>query len=413
LAGAGNQAPAGLNRRQRTATLTGLVIVCLGSVLAGLFAVDRLAPQLRPTALRGTPQGQPRAESTPGRGPSAAVPPSPYPGGDHDRLDSLPPAPGQVDVARLAGQLVMAGMDGTQPDAELLRQAREGELDGVLLFSSNVSPALPGAMKALQQAAAQGGRPALLISTDQEGGTVKRLPGPPKSPQLMGSEADAEAQGAATATLLSGNHVNVDLAPIADVVSPGGFEASQGRGFTGGSERVGGLATAFARGLQRGGVAATAKHFPGIGSLAVSTDTAVGRLQPSPSELEDQLKPFRRLVDDRVAMVMLANAVCAAWDGERPAVFSPRVVEKLRQELGFGGVVITDDLGAPSLAGDAGTKAVQAVEAGADIVLFSSNADGKAAYRALVAAAQSGRLAPARLLESYRRVVALKATLVR
>jgi beta-N-acetylhexosaminidase len=342
-----------------------------------------------------------------------AVPPSPFPGGGHDRLDSLPPAPGQVDVARLVGQLVMAGMDGTQPNAELLRQAREGELGGVLLFSSNVSPALPGAMQALQQAAAQGGRPALLIATDQEGGTVKRLPGPPKSPQLMGSEADAAAEGAATATLLSKNHVNVDLAPIADVVSPGSFEANQGRGFNGGSERVGGLATAFAGGLQRGGVAATAKHFPGIGSLAVSTDTTVGRLQPSPGQLEDQLKPFRRLVNGRVAMVMLANAVCATWDAERPAVFSPRVVERLRQDLGFGGVVITDDLGAPSLAGDPGAKAVLAVEAGADVVLFSSNGDGQAAYRALLAAAQSGRLAPARLLESYRRVVALKGTLVR
>jgi beta-N-acetylhexosaminidase len=89
------------------------------------------------------------------------------------------------------------------------------------------------------------------------------------------------------------------------------------------------------------------------------------------------------------------------------------VVERLRQDLGFGGVVITDDLGAPSLAGDPGAKAVLAVEAGADVVLFSSNGDGQAAYRALLAAAQSGRLAPARLLESYRRVVALKGTLVR
>jgi beta-N-acetylhexosaminidase len=394
--------------------LTGLVIVCLGSVLAGVFAVDRLAPQLRPTLVRGPSEQTPRTEPTPAPGsPAPARPPVPYLGADADRLDSLPPPAGQVDVERVVGQLVMAGMDGTSADAAVLRQARDGELGGVLLFSSNVSAALPGAMQGLQQAAAQGGRPPLLIATDQEGGTVKRIPGPPKSPQLMASEAEAEAQGAATATLLSTNHVNVDLAPIADVVSPGGFEANQGRGFTGDPDRVGKLAGGFARGLQRGGVAATAKHFPGIGSLTLNTDNAVGRVEASPSELDAQLKPFRRLVDGRVDMVMLANAVCQAWDADHPAVFSSHVVERLRHDLGFDGVVITDDLGAPSLAGDPGTKAVQAVEAGADIVLFSSNRDGQAAYRALLAAALSGRLAPTRLLESYRRLVALKARLVR
>jgi beta-glucosidase-like glycosyl hydrolase len=128
--------------------------------------------------------------------------------------------------------------------------------------------------------------------------------------------------------------------------------------------------------------------------------------------MQDQLVPFHRLVDHGVDLVMLANAVCPVWDAARPAVFSRNVAEGLlRQQLGFGGVVITDDLEAQSLQGDLGERAVLAVEAGADLVLFGSAAGGRAAYRALLAAAQSGRLGGQRLLDSYRRLRTLRATL--
>jgi beta-N-acetylhexosaminidase len=347
----------------------------------------------------GSPSATARPEATV---PAASFPPAAEP---------APPPPGRITLAFLAGQLVMAGMDGTRPDAELLRQARAGEIGGVLLFGSNVSPALPVAMATLQQAAREGDGSPLLIATDQEGGSVKRLPGPPASPRLIDSEAAAEREGAATAELLAGNHLNVDLAPVADVVSAAGFEAGQGRGFSGSPDRVGALASAFAGGLQRGKVAATAKHFPGIGSLALDTDQTLGQLQLSEAALRDQLVPFRRLIQGGVDLVMLANAVCTAVDPAHPAVFSKPVVDLLRNQLGFHGVVITDDLGAASLRGDPGERAVEAVEAGADIVLFGSAAGGRAAYRALLAAAESGRLSDSRLLESYRRLQALKAGL--
>jgi beta-N-acetylhexosaminidase len=326
-------------------------------------------------------------------------------------VPATPAPPGQVSLSFLAGQVVMAGMDGTQPDAELLREARGGEIGGVLLFGSNLSPALPAAMATLQQAARQGAGSPLLIATDQEGGTVKRLPGPPESPQLMDSEATAQRQGADTASLLTASHVNVDLAPVADVVSPGGFEAGQGRGFAGSPDRVGALASAFTAGLQRGHVAATAKHFPGIGSLTLDTDHTLGQLQLSQTALQDQLVPFRKLVDSGVDLVMLANAVCPILDATHPAVFSRAVVGLLRQQLGFRGVVITDDLGVSSLPGDLGERAVEAVEAGADIVLFGSAAGGRAAYRALLAAVESGRLSGSRLEDSYRRIQALRTGL--
>jgi beta-N-acetylhexosaminidase len=327
---------------------------------------------------------------------------------------SAPPREDRDDrltLSQLVGQMVISGIDGGTPDAGTLRAVREGELGGILLFSRNVSGALPAQVQLLQENAAAGGNPPLFVATDQEGGTVKRLPGPPKSPRLMASEEEARSEGQATAALLVSNHINVNFAPVADVTAGQGFEAAQGRGFPGDSHRVAALADAFAQGLQSGGVAATAKHFPGVGSLSVDTDTALGRVGASAAELEEQVVPFRQLSQAGVDMVMLANAVYAGWDAEKPAVFSSKVIGQLRQRVGFQGVVITDDLNAASLSGDVGTRAVEAVAAGADIALYGSPAAGLAAYAALLAAAQSGRLSRSRLLESHDRLIALKAKL--
>ncbi len=327
---------------------------------------------------------------------------------------SAPPREDRDDrltLSQLVGQMVISGIDGGTPDAGTLRAVREGELGGILLFSRNVSGALPAQVQLLQENAAAGGNPPLFVATDQEGGTVKRLPGPPKSPRLMASEEEARSEGQATAALLVSNHINVNFAPVADVTAGQGFEAAQGRGFPGDSHRVAALADAFAQGLQSGGVAATAKHFPGVGSLSVDTDTALGRVGASAAELEEQVVPFRQLSQGGVDMVMLANAVYAGWDAEKPAVFSSKVIGQLRQRVGFQGVVITDDLNAASLSGDVGTRAVEAVAAGADIALYGSPAAGLAAYAALLAAAQSGRLSRSRLLESHDRLIALKAKL--
>src|ERR1700730_9576817 len=293
---------------------------------------------------------------------------------------SAPPREDRDDrltLSQLVGQMVISGIDGGTPDAGALRAVREGELGGILLFSRNVSGALPAHVQLLQESAAAGGNPPLFVATDQEGGTVKRLPGPPKSPRLMASEAEARSEGQATAALLVSNHINVNFAPVADVTAAQGFEAVQGRGFAGDSHRVAALADAFAQGLQSGGVAATAKHFPGVGSLSVDTDTALGRVGASEAQLEEQVVPLRQL----------------------------------RHRFGFQGVVITDDLNAASLSGDVGSRAVEAVGAGADIALYGSPTAALAVYAALLAAARSGRLSRSRLLESHDRLIALKAKL--
>jgi beta-N-acetylhexosaminidase len=132
-------------------------------------------------------------------------------------------------------------------------------------------------------------------------------------------------------------------------------------------------------------------------------------------QLDQDLAPFRQLVDGGVALVMLANALYPALDADAPAVFSPRIVQGLlRGQLGFRGVVITDDLAAtPELPGDAGGRAVAAVGAGADVVLYGPPAAGPVAYQALVWAAGVGALPRARLEDAYRHVLELKGWLPR
>lgn len=341
----------------------------------------------------------------------AACGPTPRP-----QASTAAPGPGPASPDRLAGQLVMTGMTGTQPDADLLRRVREGQVGGIVLYARNVSAGLPGALETLQQAALAGGNPPLLISVDQEGGPVRRLPGPPASPRAFANAQDAMRQGQATGALLKAFHVNLDLAPIADVSrSPAGFEVAQGRGFAGDPEQVAALADAFVQGVQDDGVAATVKHFPGIGSLTRDTDAHLGQVGLSRAELSRDLLPFRQAVDDGVDVVLVANAVYSALDPTAPATFSAAIIQRLlRGQLGFRGVVMTDALDKPpDLGGDAGSRAVTAVRSGADMVIYAPPADGPAAFTALLAAARAGSLPASRLREAHDHVVALKRRVVR
>jgi beta-N-acetylhexosaminidase len=334
-------------------------------------------------------------------------------------LIASPGTVGGVSLARMVGQMVMAGMDGTSPSPQLLGEVRRGEIGGIILYSGNVSPRLPAALRLLQHTAALGHNPPLLISVDQEGGPIRRFPVAPPTvgPREMVSAGQAFQQGLATGRFLSARGVNVDLAPVSDVTtSSASFEVRQDRGFSGDPGRVASLAGAFTRGLQSAGPAATAKHFPGVGPLRRDTDVALQTISSAAADIRrNALRPFRVAMRDGVKLVMVASAIYPALDPTRtPAGFSQRIIEGLlRGELGFRGVVITDALDTPPGLGDLGNDAVRAARAGADIVLYAPASDGPLAYRHLLAAARAGTLARARVLDAYQRVLALKRWLTR
>jgi beta-N-acetylhexosaminidase len=325
-------------------------------------------------------------------------------------------APG---IERMVGQLMLVRMQGKTPSAAFLARVRRGELGGVVLFADNFGAGGPARLVAQLQAAAKaGGQPRLLIAVDQEGGIVKRVPGAPTlSPPEMGSAAIAEAQGEATAANLARAGVDLDLAPVLDV-GRGGFITPRTFGAT--PAAVAARGPAFAAGLARGHVLATAKHFPGLGYASLNTDKTVARVTASARQLQADWLPFRAAIRNGIPLVMMSTAVYPALGSTFPAALSPNIVADLRG-LGFKGVVVTDALQTPAVNSVATTAnaAVQAVEAGDDLVLAAGSTGDEAdtdgasipAYHALVAAARSGKLRVRTVAAAYALVLALKQTL--
>ncbi len=325
-----------------------------------------------------------------------------------------------VSLARLVGQTIVVRMVGRTPSASLLARVRGGQIGGVVLFSDNIGPPGPAHLiAALQAAARSGGNPPLLIAVDQEGGTVKRLPGPPTiGAPAMRTPAIARAQGIATGRSLANDAVNVDLAPVLDVAH-GGFIAPRTFGST--PQTVAARGVAFAQGLRSGGVVATGKHFPGLGYAAISTDQAPVVIHASTTKLLQDLAPFRAAIAAKIPLIMVSTAVYPALGSALPAALSPQIVSRvLVGSLGFRGVVISDALATPAITHVAPvpTAAVAAINAGVDMVLVTTlspagaDATSERAYDGVLAAAEHGRIARTRLTAAYARITALKATLL-
>ncbi len=297
------------------------------------------------------------------------------------------PSSAGVPDDRLLGQRIMVGFPGTSAPRWLLNAIRLGHIGSVILFSSNIGTrtqlrALTGS---LQRAAKSGGNPPLLIATDQEGGEVKRLPnGPPdlSPPQIArtGHVGVASHEGHATGSYLKGLGINWDLAPVADVPTfAGAFIWTQGRAFSFNPGIVSKYASAFAFGLQGAGVAATAKHFPGLGSAAVTTDSKLAELHPTRRQRQQALEPYQAMIPQGLDAVLVSLAGFPAYDPSgAPAALSSKIIGGLlRHRLHFQGVAMTDGLGAPT-GHDEITAGLLAARAGADVLLFTDSATGRA-----------------------------------
>ena len=326
-------------------------------------------------------------------------------------------------LAQLIGQKLMVRMTGTTPSASLLARVRAGQIGGVILFGSNViSPAqVASLVAALQAAARKGGRPPLLIATDQEGGTIRRIPWAPPtlSPPQMGSiglAGTARSQGLAAGQALLGLGIDCNLAPVADVPgSTDSFMYQDGRTWSFDPTLTSTLSNAFARGLEAAGVAPAMKHFPGIGLASQNTDSYVVTITASQAQLAPGLQPYTAAIAKAMPMIMLSNATYTAYDPVNGAGWSRAIVKGLlRDQLGFRGVTITDSLsGTAKARGIAvSTLAVRAAIAGTDMILVTnSEASTQATFESLLAAARAGTIPTHRLLVSYQRILALKASL--
>ena len=316
-----------------------------------------------------------------------------------DATAAEPPA--APSPSQLAGRRLVFGFDGTEPPRVLLRRIRRGEAAGVILFARNIrSRGQLRAMNAAFQRWRPPGDPPLLIAVDQEGGIVKRLAGAPRrSPAEIGragDEALAEAEGRNTARNLSAVGINVNLAPVVDIGRAGRIMREQGRAYSSDPLRVARLAAAFARGLREGGVAACAKHFPGLGGAKHDQDRMNNTIGLTVERLRgEDYVPYEQLARDGLELVMTSTADYPALDS-RPAVFSRRIlVDELRGRVGFGGVTITDSLGVESATrlGSPEDRALRAARAGDDLLLFASSyAAGARGAARLARELEAGRL---------------------
>jgi beta-N-acetylhexosaminidase len=353
------------------------------------------------------------------------------------RVASLHPAtPRRPDLPVLtpeqrAGQRVIYSYAGLTPPASLLGWIRHGEAAGVIFFGGNIASTaqIASVIKELDRANAAASNPLrtlpLLLMTDQEGGVVRRLPGAPvPSERDIGESPDPAAQaraaGRGAGRNLAGAGLNVNLAPVLDVYrAPGNFDDQFGRSYSMNPRVVATLGADFIRSQQATGVAATAKHFPGLGAADATgnTDLRPVTLDVSLAELRavDEF-PYRAAIAAGVKLVMLNWAVYPALDASHPAGLSLAIVNgELRQRLGFTGVTITDGLEAGALQpfGGIGRRARLAAAAGMDLILCSGQkaGEGATARAALASALHSGALTGPAFSAALARISALRSGL--
>jgi beta-N-acetylhexosaminidase len=326
-----------------------------------------------------------------------------------------------LDDGQLAGARVITGFPGHHPPEALRRMISAGQVSGVVLFDGNAGSEgsvrrLTGELQSITRPA---GSPPLLITVDQEGGLVRRLPGPPKpSARSIGERGEgfAERLGRATGQSLRSMGVNVDLAPVLDLGRPGRAIFEEGRTFGRKPGVVSRIGVGFARGLEAGGVAATAKHFPGLGAARINTDNAVQRIRLPASKLRrNDERPYAGFAQAGGSMVMLSTAVYPALSSKPAALSRAVATGELRGRLGFQGVSITDALGSVSAraVGGAGKTATAAGRAGTDLVLYTSLGDAAKAQHALSRGLSTGSLDRGEFETSVNRVLGLRAGLPR
>ncbi len=299
-----------------------------------------------------------------------------------------------MSARQLAGQRVIYSYPGLTPPASLLSAISSGEAAGVIFYSSNISSRaqIAQVISELEAANASSSNPArsypLLLMTDQEGGEVRRLPGAPKLSEkeigeikpLSAAEAAASSAGKYAAENLLSVGMNVNLAPVLDVYrTAGDFDDQYQRSYSMNPHVVSALGASFITAQQAGNVAATAKHFPGLGAATASEDTDVGpvtiKLSAATLRSVDEY-PYIAAIKAGVKLVMVSWASYPHLDpSDLPAGLSSKIVQgELRDRLKFTGVTITDSISAGALAhyGSSQHRAVLASEAGMELILAAS-----------------------------------------
>lgn len=330
----------------------------------------------------------------------------------------------QDPLRHMAARLLCVGFPGAEVDAGLREMIGEG-IGGTILFARNATTAaqVRTLSSAIRRAASEIGCAAPFVSIDHEGGRVVRArEGFTAVPEMreVGAKGPEEAAriGSIFARELKSAGIDVNFAPVVDVDSNPSNPVIGARSFSADPATAGACAASFIRAMQAGGVAACAKHFPGHGDTHVDSHLDLPVLPHGLDRLKEvELPPFIEAIAAGVASVMTAHVVFEALDPGIPATMSARAVDGLlRRDLGFSGVIFSDDLEMKAIADRMpfGEACVRALEAGCDCLLVCHELERqRAAIDSIAAAIASGRLPRERIARSHARIGALTAGVAR
>lgn len=406
------------------AAATSLAAACTSGPTPGAHSTTAM-PQPSTTQLLTSPSSSsttstPSAPASSARStPTAATPAAPS--------SCAPAIVSRMSPSERAGQLLMVGLGSDTSRTSLDALVTGRHLGGVILLGgwTGGSDSVRTTTRHLAGLASKAGTAGLglLLAADQEGGAVQQLRGPgfSRMPSARVQDQDSPSNLTAEATRwgaeLRRAGINVNLAPVADTVptSVGRANGPIGqydRQYSSDPERVSTMVGAFLAGMRAGGVAATVKHFPGIGRITGNTDVTARGITDGTTTVDDPyLEPFRTGIQDGVELVMVGSAIYSRIDPGTNAVFSGRIVtDLLRDRLSYDGVVITDDVGAArSVAGvPVGERATRFIEAGGDITLTARPGTVPAMHDAITTKATSNPAFAKQVEAAATRVVDLK-----
>jgi len=317
----------------------------------------------------------------------------------------------RLSLRQQVGQVTVSSFPGTAMPDYIRRRLRARETAGVILFGSNGGDrAVWRRLTRSLQGAARG---RALVMVDQEGGDIRTVEhvGPQAGQPFQGAPADVRRTARSTGRGLADAGVNVNLAPVADVPRAGSVMAT--RSFEGDERGIAARTRSAVAGMRASGVAATAKHFPGLGSATVNTDDGPATIK---APIARDLVPFRAAIAEGVPLVMLSHALYPALDPQRIASQSrPIVTGLLRRKLGFQGVIVTDSLEAAAVLArsEIAAAAERSLRAGADLILMTGSASWNVVYPRLLRAARRDPELRTRVRAAAARVLAMKRELVR
>ena len=319
---------------------------------------------------------------------------------------------------QLAGQRLMVGFDGTTLNADLKFLIERLKSGGIILFSRNLET--PEQIRKLchevQKFARQCGQPPLFIAVDQEGGQVARLKEPfsqfPGNPH-MENERDAVHFAEITATELSRVGINMNMAPVMDVAPETINSIMSERAFGGDPAWVTRLGLKVIEHLQSNNIMAVAKHFPGIGRTVLDSHMDLPMLDDDLSALEQiDLPPFKAGIQHGVSGVMLSHIFYKKLDPRWPASLSAKIAKSLlREQMGFNGIVLTDDLDMGAIAKhyDIQTAIRRILAAEIDLILICHKGPNiEIAYNEVLQGMSDSREVKEKGIESVKRIMRAK-----